>query len=531
MKNAIIYARVSTDEQAEKGYSLPHQVNECRRYASYNGFRVVEEVTDDFSGATLDRPGFNTLRNFIAHDNVHAVIVYTADRLSRNVVDFLVLRDQWEHANIELHFVDRGKSQNSFEGLLTDGIFALLAHGERIKIIQRTTDGRHNKAKSNRIVMTGIPPYGYRRIGKGREAHYVIHEEETEIVKKMYQWYVDGDGENGPLSLKAIAYKLDDLGISPPSYRPVRMSIRWHPNTVRVILTNPIHMGITYYGKQKQENGKRSLRPKSDWIRIEVPHLAIIDNETFKRAKARADRNKQLASRNRKNQYLLTGHFRCARCKKVMIGITKDVFSKNRKFYRCSSSMRKGLRCDNAKKQVAMEKIDDMVWGWVNSFMTDEEALEVGIRTMIEKRKNELEPKQERLKTLESLLLKADTRIHRLVNELSQYDGVAVLAAIREKIKDIENEKNMLLEEHSRISMELENLELPPDFDEQVRNMVREAREEIGDASFESKRSLLEKLNVQVLYHRDPETGAIRLNASCIIPQFNCAIETSPSQK
>jgi len=101
-----------------------------------------------------------------------------------------------------------------------------------------------------------------------------------------------------------------------------------------------------------------------------------------------------------------------------------------------------------------------------------------------------------------------------LVNELSQYDGVAVLAAIREKIKDIENEKNMLLDEHSRLSMELENLELPPDFDEQVRNMVEEAREEIGDASFESKRSLLEKLNVQAVYHRNPETRSILYNSS-----------------
>ena len=281
----------------------------------------------------------------------------------------------------------------------------------------------------------------------------------------------------------------------------------------------------------KTDNGKRSRRPKGEWIRIEVPHLAIIDKETFKRAQARAERNSQLAARNWKNQYLLTGHFRCARCNKVMIDITKDPDTKPRKFYRCSSSMRKGLRCDNAKKQVVMEKIDDMVWGWVNSFMTDEETLEAGIRTMIDQRKDELEQKQGRLKTLENLLLKADTRIHRLVNELSQYDGVAVLAAIREKIKDTENEKNLLLEEHSRLSMELETLELPPDFDEQVRNMVMEAREEIGDASFESKRSLLEKLNVQVLYHRDPETSAIRLDASCIIPQFNSAIETSPSPK
>ena len=72
----------------------------------------------------------------------------------------------------------------------------------------------------------------------------------------------------------------------------------------------------------------------------------------------------------------------------------------------------------------------------------------------------------------------------------------------------------MLLDEHSRLSMELENLELPPDFDEQVRNMVEEAREEIGDASFESKRSLLEKLNVQAVYHRDPETRSILYNSS-----------------
>lgn len=272
MKNAIIYARVSTDEQAEKGYSLPHQTNECQRYASYNGSRFVEEITDNYSGATLDRPGFNMLREYIAHHNVHAVIVHTADRLSRNVVDFLVLRDQWEHADIELHFVDRGKSQNNFEGLLTDGIFALLAHGERLKIVQRTMAGRHNKAKNNRLVMTGILPYGCRRVGKGREAHYEINEEESEVVKMMFKWYTDGDGENGPLSLKAIAYKLDDLGISPPSYRQTRMSIRWHPNIVRVILTNPIHTGVTYYGKVKTENGKRSLRPKSEWIRIEVPH-------------------------------------------------------------------------------------------------------------------------------------------------------------------------------------------------------------------------------------------------------------------
>jgi site-specific DNA recombinase len=531
MKNAIIYVRVSTDEQAEKGYSLPHQINECRRYASFNGFMVAQEITDDYSGASLDRPGFNMLRDYITHNNVHAVIVYTADRLSRNVVDFLVLRDQWERANIELHFVDRGKSQNSFEGLLTDGIFALLAHGERLKIIQRTTDGRHNKAKSNKVVMTGIPPYGYTRVGKGRDAVYQINEEDAEIVKKIFQWYVEGDGENGPISLRAISSKLDILGISPPSYRS-KVAPFWYPNSIRVILTNSIYTGITYYGKVKTENGKRSDRPVNEWIPIEVPHLAFIDPEIYKRARIRAARNKELASRNRKNQYLLTGHFRCARCGKVMVGITKNPEAQHPKYlYRCSSGMKRELKCDNAKKQVSMRKIDEIVWCWICSFMTDEEALEEGIRTMMEKREVELEPKQERLKTLENLLLKADTRIHRLVDELSQYDGEAVLVAIREKIKDIEGEKTMLLEEHSRLSMELETLVLPPNFDEQIRKMVSEAREEINDASFESKRNLLEKLDVKVLYQRNPENDSIKLDVSCVIPQFDGAIEYSPSRR
>jgi hypothetical protein len=150
---------------------------------------------------------------------------------------------------------------------------------------------------------------------------------------------------------------------------------------------------------------------------------------------------------------------------------------------------------------------------------------------MIEKRDEELEPRQERLRTLENLLQKADTRIHRLIDELSQYDGEAILVAIREKIKDIEGEKKMLLEEHSRLSMELETLVLPPNFDDQIRETIREAREEINEASFESKRSLLERLDVKVLYNRDPDTGAIKLKASCMIPQFDSAIEYSPSRK
>lgn len=529
-KAAVIYARVSTDEQAEKGYSLPHQLTECRRYAQYNDLVVVQEYTDDYTGAKLERPGFGQLLESLKRNEASVVIVYTADRLSRNVVDFLVLRDNWEKTGIELHYVDRGKSQNSFEGLLTDGIFALLAHGERLKIIQRTTDGRHNKAKDNRVVMSGIPPYGYTRVGKRDEAEYVINETEAEVVKNIFQWYVYGDEEKGPSSLRAISYRLDQMGITPPNYR-VNVAPCWYPNTVRVILTNYIYTGVTYYGKKKTVNGKRIPRARNEWIPIQVPHLALVDKATFELAFARAEKNKELAKRNRKRDYLLSGHFRCGRCNKVMFGFLKDPNSKNPQyFYRCSCDIHKGIKCDNAKKQISLARVDEAVWGWLSSFLKDEESLGAGIRAMLQERENQLEPKKERLSTIEGLLAGGNSKINRLVDELSQYDGVAIRDAIREKVRAIESERKVLLEEQSRLAIEIEQSKTPANFESQIRKVADLAKGKIENATFQNKRMLLDAFNVRVVYFYDAEEGDI-LHVSCAIPEADGDIMFNSSRR
>lgn len=529
-KTAVIYARVSTDEQAEKGYSLPHQLNECRKYAQYNDLVVVREFTDDFTGAKLERPGFGKLQESLKKNEASVVIVYTADRLSRNVVDFLVLRDSWEKSGIELHYVDRGKSQNNFEGLLTDGIFALLAHGERLKIIQRTTDGRHNKAKSNRVVMSGIPPYGYTRVGKRNEAEYVVNETEAEVVRNIFQWYVYGDEENGPLSLRGISYRLDQMGITPPNYRS-HVAPCWYPNSVRVILTNYIYTGTTYYGKVKTTNGKRIPRPKEEWIPISVPHLALIDQATFELAFARAERNKELAKRNRKRDYLLSGHFRCGKCNKVMFGFLKDPNGKNPQyFYRCSCDIHKGIKCDNAKKQISMARVDCAVWDWLSSFLKDEESLSAGIQSLLQEREHQLEPKKERLSTVESLLSGGSSKIHRLVDELSQYDGVEIRDAIREKIKSIESERKMLLEEQSRLIAEIEQSKTPANFESKIRKIAEKVKGKIADATLQNKRMLLDAMNVRVVYYYEPEIGD-KLQVSCAIPDADGEIVFNPSPR
>ncbi len=103
-KRVVLYARVSTDEQAEKGYSLPTQLEACRKYAQVHGLDVVCEISDDYTGTSLDRPGLDQLRGMIARREVEAVIVYTSDRWSRKLAHMLILREEFMLAGVEFAF-------------------------------------------------------------------------------------------------------------------------------------------------------------------------------------------------------------------------------------------------------------------------------------------------------------------------------------------------------------------------------------------------------------------------------------------
>lgn len=76
MTKALIYARVSTDEQAEHGYSLRHQTEACQRYADIHGLDVVDIISDDYTGMKIERPGFSELLSKLSNGQADTVIVY-----------------------------------------------------------------------------------------------------------------------------------------------------------------------------------------------------------------------------------------------------------------------------------------------------------------------------------------------------------------------------------------------------------------------------------------------------------------------
>src|ERR687884_242688 len=102
-EKAILYARVSTDEQARSGYSLAQQLEALREYAASEGYEVLEEVMDPGqSGASLERPGMDRVRDLVADGGVATVLAQDRDRFARDPVLTGWLRREFEEHSCKL---------------------------------------------------------------------------------------------------------------------------------------------------------------------------------------------------------------------------------------------------------------------------------------------------------------------------------------------------------------------------------------------------------------------------------------------
>jgi site-specific DNA recombinase len=161
-KRAILYARVSTDEQARTGYSLAQQLEALREYAAREGFQVLEEIQDPGqSGASLERPGLDHIRDLVSGGGVSVVLAQDRDRFAREPAYHYLLRREFEEYGTRIRALnDRG--DDTPEGDLTDGILDQLAKFERANTAERTRRGRLRKAREGKIVAGRSPRYGFK---------------------------------------------------------------------------------------------------------------------------------------------------------------------------------------------------------------------------------------------------------------------------------------------------------------------------------------------------------------------------------
>ena len=232
IKKACVYTRVSTQEQANEGYSIEEQERMCKAAIESKGWRYVGTFSDPgISGRTMNRPGLQDMFSEINKGNVEAVVIYKLDRLSRKQRDTMtIIEDIFLKNDIALVSLNETLDTSTPWGRAMIGILSSFNQMESENIQVRTAMGREAKANSGGYA-GGKPPIGY----KAENGNLVIVPEEAEIVRLVFQLRKDGGTYMG------IADELNRRG-----YR-TKKGLEFKHSAVQTILNNE----DTYRGNYK----------------------------------------------------------------------------------------------------------------------------------------------------------------------------------------------------------------------------------------------------------------------------------------
>src|SRR5918994_3245747 len=158
---ALIYSRVSSEEQAREGVSLDAQLTECRRYAAQHSWMLGQEFQDVLSGKRDDRPAYQALltevRRLRAEGQSVVVVVFRLDRLGRRILERVRCREELKALGVPVHSVREGGEVSD----LVSNILASVAEEESRTLGERVSTAKQHIAANGWYVI-GKVPWGYR---------------------------------------------------------------------------------------------------------------------------------------------------------------------------------------------------------------------------------------------------------------------------------------------------------------------------------------------------------------------------------
>jgi site-specific DNA recombinase len=361
LRSALYARRSPTVEKGGEGesYSIASQVKALRKRAADKGYAPPLEFIDDLvMGAVLDRPGLNELRKLIRAKELDVVLVYSQDRLFRELVHGLILRDEANKHGAAYDFLS-GNYENTPEGKLMYNMQGIVSEFEREKIKERTLRGRKEKAEQGFVHSGGRGQalYGYRYVGlkEGSRGKLEIDSIDSNgnltgraaIAYQMFTMAANGQ------KLWAITRWLNEKGIPAPE------GGKWARPVVSALMQN-----TTYKGWATNRHG------------IKIPCPAIVSEELWETVRQQQLVNIVMGRGRPSHRYLLSGMCRCGRCGHRCRGNTAgcswqyvcnyiDIYNGNR-------------LCD--APSINGRKLEVAVWDGVWEKITDEQFLLDSVR-------------------------------------------------------------------------------------------------------------------------------------------------------
>jgi site-specific DNA recombinase len=381
---AAIYARVSTERQGRE-QTIDSQLDALRRWAAAHGHELQDDhvyIDEGYSGARLDRPALDRLRDAAREGEFDILGVFSPDRLARRYAYQVLLLEELRKAACEVEFIERPISDDPHDQLLLQ-IQGAIAEYERAVLAERFRRGELQKARAGQWV-GGRGPYGYRYVPRqdGLPGHLEVDEAEAAVVRMLYRWLIDER-----MTVRQIIKRLAE-----GPWRPRNGKRLWSNSVVHRILSDPLYAGTAYANRHAHVAPRkprsagpraglptcRKPRPPEEWIPIPVP--AIIDAVTYQAASEQRARNSALSFRNNtRNDYLLRCLLTCRTCGFAMCGVTSSGAGGRRRhrYYICHG--KDTLARDRAnpcpQPRTRVEELDAAVWEHVKRLLDDPATL------------------------------------------------------------------------------------------------------------------------------------------------------------
>lgn len=415
--NAVLYTRVSSDEQRKKGFSLDYQEKQGREYAERNDLKIIKIFTESFSAKKPGRPMFNEMLSYSKKNKIQHLIFLKSDRASRNGVDSAALVYMAERENYNIHLIQDGLCLNQksrptdFLIFEMNNVFANfyprnLSIEVSTKLLEKAEQGYYPER----------PPIGYERKPKLRKAYLQINPEKAPFIKRIFELYSSGE-----YSYSSLAAKMREEGfmISP--------AVKCGKSNIEDILNNPIYMGDFVF------KGKRYYNAKHEPI-ISRELYTICQNIIQSRLKGKAT----------KHDFAFSNLLKCSKCGCYLVG---EIHKGKYIYYHCT-----GNRGGNCKKSsyIREEKIEEAILEVLSTIRLSDDVLELAKRCFKNELKSQNLYNEERIKSIDEEIEKLKERSNKLFN--LYLDGKVNEELYTKKSDEIESNLDNLILSRSAMS-------------------------------------------------------------------------------
>ena len=306
-KIAGIYIRVSTEDQAREGFSLPEQEKRLKAMCEYKGYEIYKVYKDAGISAKTGnhRPAFEELKEDIKSKKCNTIVVLKLDRLTRSVYDWENIMKFLEENNAYLDCANDDINTTNANGRMVARLLTTVSQNEIERTSERTKVGLAGAIKVGNI--PNKAPFGYKHINK----KLVVDPIKKDEVIRIFNLYYEGN------SYQTISNIYNE--------EKVFGKTNWCDSTILRILENEIYKGDYVHGKKTNhptyyENVVEPLVSKELWEECQV--------------------QKRKNSRNykRDKEYLFLQKLRCPKCNRILGGnATRKKNGKVHYYYQCNT--------------------------------------------------------------------------------------------------------------------------------------------------------------------------------------------------